>query len=263
MSNGVRQVSLAKGYDPRDFALTAFGGAGAIHAGALVESLGIHTILVPKNTAPMLCALGDLLSDLRVSRVRSFYARGSAVDLPGLNEQFRRMRAEAEEALGTQRSRLQAVNTQLALEMRYVGQTHEVTVPVPRHDGSVNAADVSATIHGFHILHKQLYTFNKPEDDVEILSVQLDLIGVRTKPVLQTSPRRGADPQAAYKGKRPVYSPPAQDYVDTHVYDGDRIVAGDVVEGPAVIEEKATSIVIFPGQRATLNEHLTYVIEVP
>ena len=180
MSNSVRQVSLAKGYDPRDFALTAFGGAGAIHAGALVEALGIRTILVPKSTAPVLCALGDLLSDLRVSRVRSFYARGSAVDLVALNDICQRMRAEAEEALGAQRSQLQQIVSQFSLEMRYVGQTHEVTVSIPNHNGSVSATDVAAAIHGFHDLHKQLYTFNKPEDDVEILSVQLDLIGVRT-----------------------------------------------------------------------------------
>jgi N-methylhydantoinase A len=262
MSNSVRQVSLAKGYDPRDFALTAFGGAGAIHAGALVEPLGIRTILVPKNTAPMLCALGDLLSDLRVSRVRSFYARGSTVDLAMLNEMVRRMRAEAENALGAQRSHLQAILTQLALEMRYVGQTHEVTVPVSSSDGVVSAVDMTAAIRGFHNLHNQLYTFNKPADDVEILNIQLDLVGVRAKPVLQTVPRQGTNPQAALKGKRLVYSPLAQDYVDTNIYDGNRMMAGSVIEGPAVIEEKATSIVVFPGQRATLNEHLTYVIEV-
>lgn len=262
MSNSVRQVSLAKGYDPRDFALTAFGGAGAIHAGALVEPLGIRTILVPKNTAPMLCALGDLLSDLRVSRVRSFYARGSTVDLNSLNSLCQRMRAEADNALGTQRSHLQGIMTQLAVEMRYVGQTHEVTVTISNSNGGVSAADMAAAIQGFHALHKQLYTFNKPEDDVEILSIQLDLVGIRTKPVLQTVPRQDANPQAALKGKRPVYSPLAQDFVDTNIYDGNRMAAGNVVEGPAVIEEKATSIVVFSGQRATLNEHLTYVIEV-
>jgi N-methylhydantoinase A len=262
MSNSVRQVSLAKGYDPRDFALTAFGGAGAIHAGALVEPLGIRTILVPKNTAPMLCALGDLLSDLRVSRVRSFYARGSTVDLISLNELCQRMRTEADSALGTQRTQLQGISPQLALEMRYVGQTHEVTVPISSDNGVVSAAGMAAAIRGFHALHKQLYTFNKPEDDVEILSIQLDLIGIRNKPVLQTVARQGTNPQAALKEQRPVYSPLAQDYVDTNIYDGNRILAGNVIDGPAVIEEKATSIVIFPGQRATLNEHLTYVIEV-
>lgn len=262
MSNSVRQVSLAKGYDPRDFALTAFGGAGAIHAGALVETLGIRTILVPKNTAPVLCALGDLLSDLRVSRVRSFYARGNTIDLAMLNEVIQRMRAEADAALGSQRSHLSEVIPQLAVEMRYVGQTHEVTVPIPSHTGAVQAADVTSAIAGFHTLHKQLYTFNKPEDEVEILSVQLDLVGVRTKPVLQTSSLHGSNPQAAYQGTRPVYSPLAQEYVDTNIYDGNRLTAGNVIDGPAVIEEKATSIVIFPGQRATLNAYLTYVIEV-
>ena len=262
MSNSVRQVSLSKGYDPRDFALTAFGGAGAVHAGALVEELGIRTILVPKSTAPVLCALGDLLSDLRVSRVRSFYTRGSEVDLTLLKELFQRMRIEAEEALGSQRSQLQNILPQFSLEMRYVGQTHEVTVEVSSPSGAMGQAELTATIDGFHNLHEQLYTFKKPQDEVEILNVHLDLIGVRLKPQLQTTPLGAVNPQAAHKGKRPVYSVSALEYVETDVYDGDRMTAGNVIEGPAVIEENQTSIVILPGQRARLNEHLTYVIEV-
>ena len=262
MSNSVRQVSLAKGYDPRDFALTAFGGAGAVHAGALVDALGIRTIVVPKSTAPVLCALGDLLSDLRVSRVRSFYARGGELDLADLNALFQRMQTEAEEALGGQRSQLDAILAQFSLDMRYVGQTHEVTVEVPSPDGRVGRAELAATIDGFHSLHQQLYTFKKPQDEVEVLNVHLDLIGVRPKPRLQTARLGAADPQAAHTGRRSVYFVSALDYVDTDIYDGDRVVAGNVIEGPAVIEEQQTSIVILPGQRATLNEQLSYVIEV-
>ena len=265
MSNSVRQVSLAKGYDPRDFALTAFGGAGAVHAGALVDALGIRTIVVPKGTAPVLCALGDLLSDLRVSRVRSFYARGSDLNLADLNALFRRMQTEAEEALGGKISQLDTILARFSLDMRYVGQTHEVTVEVPSPDGQVGQvgpAELAATIDGFHTLHRQLYTFDKPQDEVEILNVHLDLIGVRPKPDLQTARLGAADPQAAHSGRRPVYFVSALDYVDTDIYDGDRVVAGNVIEGPAVIEEQQTSIVILPGQRATLNEQLSYVIEV-
>ena len=121
---------------------------------------------------------------------------------------------------------------------------------------------MTATIDGFHNLHEQLYTFKKPQDEVEILNVHLDLIGVRPKPQLQTTPLGAANPQTAYTGKRPVYSVSALDYVETDIYDGDRVTAGNVIEGPAVIEEKQTSIVILPGQRATLNEHLIYVIKV-
>jgi N-methylhydantoinase A len=269
MSNSVRQVSLTKGYDPRDFALTAFGGAGAIHAGALVEELGIRTILIPKGTAPVLCALGDLLSDLRISRVRSFYARGSEVDLNALNEQFRRMQEEAVGLFGSQQAQLRDTIVRFSLEMRYIGQTHEVTVPVVSResqgdqlDGQLNEKDLELTVQGFHNLHEQLYTFNKPEDEVEILNIHLDLIGVRSKPTLQTSARSSQNPQAAYRGKRNVYSAPDQDYMETDIYDGDRLVPGNCVQGPAVIEESRTSIVLFSGQRATLDEHLTYVIEV-
>ena len=262
MSNSVRQVSLAKGYDPRDFALTAFGGAGAIHAGALVEELGIRTILIPKGTAPVLCALGDLLSDLRVSRVRSFYTRGSEVDLAAMNEQFHRMQEEAVILFGNQQEQLSDTIAQFSLEMRYIGQTHEVMVPVVQSGETLSAQDMGTTIQGFHNLHEQLYTFQKPEDEVEILNIHLDLVGVRSKPDLQTATRGSQDAHGALKGARPVYSAVARDYVETDIYDGDLIVPGHRVVGPAIIEEARTSIVLFTGQRATLDEHLTYVIEV-
>jgi N-methylhydantoinase A len=182
-----------------------------------------------------------------------------------MNELFQRMRTEAEEALGSQRSQLQHILLRYSLEMRYVGQTHEVTVEVISSSGpidTVGQAELAATIDGFHNLHEQLYTFKKPQDEVEILNVHLDLIGIRLKPQLQTTPLGATNPHAAHKGKRPVYAISVLDYVETDIYDGDRITAGNVIEGPAVIEEKQTSIVILPGQRARLNEHLTYVIEV-
>ena len=262
MSNSVRRVSLAKGYDPRDFALTAFGGAGAIHAGALVEDLGIRTILIPKGTAPVLCALGDLLSDLRVSRVRSFYARGSELDLEAMNAQFRHMREEALGLFGGQQRHLGQTFAQFSLEMRYIGQTHEVTVPVTMQAEQLNTTDIATTIQGFHDLHEQLYTFQKPEDEVEILNIHLDLVGQRAKPTLQTARRGSQAAQVALQGTRPVYSASTQDYVETDIYNGEQLVPGHCVVGPAIIEEARTSIVLFAGQRATLDEHLTYVIEV-
>ncbi len=262
MSNSVRRVSLAKGYDPRDFALTAFGGGGAIHAGALVEDLGIQTILIPKGTAPVLCALGDLLSDLRVSRVRSFYARGSELDLEAMNAQFRHMREEALGLFGSQQHHLGQTFAQFSLEMRYIGQTHEVTVPVTMQAEQLNTTDIATTIQGFHNLHEQLYTFQKPEDEVEILNIHLDLVGQRAKPGLQTARRGSREAQIALQGTRPVYSASTQDYVETDIYNGEQLVPGHCVVGPAIIEEARTSIVLFAGQRATLDEHLTYVIEV-
>ena len=126
----------------------------------------------------------------------------------------------------------------------------------------LNATDMATTIQGFHDLHEQLYTFQKPEDEVEILNIHLDLVGQRAKPSLQTASRGSQETRTALRGTRPVYSASAQDYVETDIYNGEQLVPGHCVVGPAIIEESRTSIVLFTGQRATLDEHLTYVIEV-
>ena len=216
MSNSVRQVSLAKGYDPRDFALTAFGGAGAIHAGALVEDLGIETIIIPKGTAPVLCALGDLLSDLSVNRVRSFYGRASEINLNELHDTCALMEKEASMQLRDQESHLIQSHTYFSLEMRYLGQTHEVSVPLIENIESITKG-INKTLQKFHELHETLYTFKKPEDEIEILSI---------------------------------------------IFDGDKIKPGNIISGPAVIEETRTSIVLFNNQKATLDAHLNYIIEI-
>lgn len=261
MGNSVRGVSLTKGHDPRDFALTAFGGAGAIHAGALVEDLGIRTIIIPKGTAPVLCALGDLLSDLSVNRVRSFYGRSSEIDLDALKDLCLLMENEAASQLKEQESHLIESNPHFSLEMRYLGQTHEVSVPLVEARESLDKG-INATLQNFHELHESLYTFQKPEDEIEILSVNLSLIGLRRKPELSAEILTTADAEHAQSGIRQVYSFRARDFVETPIFNGDRVRPGNIISGPAVIEESRTSIVLFDSQKATLDAHLNYIIEV-
>ncbi len=145
--------------------------------------------------------------------------------------------------------------------MRYLGQTHEVSVPVVEAASAIGEG-LDETFRRFHTLHEQLYTFNKPDDEIEILSVHLDLVGVRKKPSLPSLPIEGADPSAALRGTRPVYSFPARGYVDTPVYEGERVRPGNRIEGPAIIEEARTSIVLFEGQSAILDAFGNYVVEV-
>ena len=261
MSNSVRQVSLAKGYDPRDFALTAFGGAGAIHAGALVEDLGIETIIIPKGTAPVLCALGDLLSDLSVNRVRSFYGRASEINLNELHDTCVLMEKEASMQLRDQESHLIQSNTYFSLEMRYLGQTHEVSVPLIENIESITKG-INKTLQKFHELHETLYTFQKPEDEIEILSINLNLVGVRKKPTLPKNTLSDSGCEHAQSGSREVYSFHTRGFMETPIFDGDKLKPGNVISGPAVIEETRTSIVLFNNQKATLDAHLNYIIEI-
>ena len=122
---------------------------------------------------------------------------------------------------------------------------------------------METTVQGFHNLHEQLYTFQKPEDRSRNSEHPSRPRRTKIKTEFANShPGQSGCGRAALKGSRPVYSASAQDYVETDIYNGDQIVPGNHVAGPAIIEEARTSIVLFAGQGATLDEHLTYVIEV-
>lgn len=260
MTNGIRYVSVARGHDPRDFALMAFGGAGAIHAGMQARDLGIKTILVPKR-ASVFCAFGNLISDFKLSRVRTFIARAGEVDLEQLNDVLGQMYAEAESLLGSG-SKMKELVVQRFMDMRYLGQVHEVTVPIRSRTRRVTEVSLATTVRDFHDQHEQLYTFKRPENPVEILNLRLDLIGVRDNAArLVSHAFESEDPARARKSTRPVYFETHGDYVDTPVYDGALVQPGNLIPGPAIVEEPDTTIVVYPGQEAMLDHYQIYVIE--
>ena len=259
MTNAIRYVSVARGRDPRDFALMAFGGAGPIHAGVQARDLGIKTILVPKN-AGVFCALGNLISNYKISKVQSYIARSTNVRLDELNEVFLRLEGEAGALLGD-RARVVECVTQRYMDMRYVGQTHEVTVPIRSRTKRVTELNLAATLQNFHELHEQLYSFKRPEEPVEVLSLRLDLVAVREAIKFRSLPFADEDASRAAKGARGVYFE-GEGFRETVVYDGERVCPGNLIAGPAVIEEAETTIVIHPGQEAMLDHYQTYVIEI-
>ncbi len=259
MINAIRYVSVARGRDPRDFALLAFGGAGPVHAGMQVRDLGIRTILVPKN-ASVLSALGNLIANFKVSKVQSFIAKSDRVDLEGLNSVLARLHREAEALLGD-RARIREVLVRRFLDIRYEGQVQEVIVPIQARTRRLSEVSLAQTLEEFHELHQQIYKFQRPEQSVEIVSVRLDMIGVRAPLHFESHPFEDEDAGHARKGRRPVYFEP-HGFVETDIYAGERVRPGNLITGPAIIEETNTSVVLYPNQEAMLDQFLTYVIQV-
>ena len=259
MINAIRYVSVARGRDPRDFALLAFGGAGPVHAGTQVRDLGIRTILVPKN-ASVLSALGNLIANFKVSKVQSFIAKSDQVDLEELNSVLARLHQEAEALLGD-RSRIREMLVRSFLDIRYEGQVQEVIVPIQARTRRLSAVSLSQTLEEFHELHEQIYKFQRPEQAVEIVSVRLDMIGVRAPLHFESHPFEDEDASRARTGSRPVYFEP-HGFVETDIYAGERVRPGNLITGPAIIEETNTNVVIYPNQEAMLDQFLTYVIQV-
>ncbi len=257
MVNGIRRVSVERGYDPRDFVLVAAGGAGAAHITALAREMGIETVLVPK-LASGLCAFGQIISDVKYN-----YMATKPLRLEGSStyEQINQVFAEIEEqgvahleADGFERSK---IDLKRSLDMRYVGQIHECTVEIGTFD--VDETTVEEVKNAFHNRHKELYTYDEPHNTVEVVNLESTLFGRVDKPQPPKA-EAGKGPTAAKKGARRMIFSGDGEGLDAPVYDGAMLGAGDSISGPAVIEEETTTVVIEPGWQAHLDQSACYLL---
>lgn len=260
MVNGIRRVSIERGYDPRDFALIGAGGATGLHITALAQEIGCRTVLVPK-LASGLCAFGQILSDIKYNYMAATPLRlDGRPDLDKLEARFQGLENDAVAAMLAEGITRDLIAFKRSIDMRYVGQVHECTVDIG--DMRVNAANLPAISQRFHDLHKQLFTYNEPDSLVEIVNIESTVFG---KTALLPPPRlaKGGRPEMALKTRRQMIFSADGSATLTPVYDGEKFGADDRVHGPAVIEEPTTTIVINPGWTARLDDSGTYVITCP
>ncbi|MEK3888804.1 hydantoinase/oxoprolinase family protein [Bacillus sp. FSL K6-3431] len=258
MSNAVQYVTTQQGHDPRNFALLAVGGAAAIQAGKQAEDLGINTVIVP-SLAPVFCALGDVAANLKVTELRTRFDSIHTIDLDAVNTDFEQMEATARGKLGGQ-SVTSQFETRRFIDMRYAGEVHEVTVPVKSRTRRITELNLDATIADFHELHERLFAHKDPGHEIEVLNLRLDLVGVREQLKLQEEPFQQEDPVEANSGEREMYFD--IDPVTTPIYDGSLLQPGNLIVGPAIIEQWGTTIVVYPGHEALIDSYRNCVIEV-
>jgi len=265
MANGIRVVSVQRGYDPRDFVLVAFGGNGALHAGMQARELGIRKVIVPR-IATAFSARGLLNSDIVISKMCTYIGRSDDYDLAKINALFASMREETDRdipSLGRENSRLmtEAINS-YQMDMHYKGETHEITVPLTASDDTVGDEDIARAVQAFHSAHENLHTFSNPGDPVHFMNLRLDKIVRMKKPPMHKLEFSGEDPSGALRGTRDVYFNDDDGFVETSIYDGSLIECGNILPGPCVIEEPATTIAVYPGQTARLTALDNYEIDV-
>lgn len=259
MSNALRYVSVSRGRDPRDYALMAFGGAGAISAGLQAADLGIKTILVPRN-ASVLSAYGGLLSDFKVSKIQSFVASSEHLDIDRLNDVFAKMHREAEQLLEDAGSEGDII-VKRYLDIHYMGQVQEVIVPLRSRTRRITPVNMARALRDFHDQHEILYAFKRPDQPVEIVSLRLELVVQREKIELPSYHFAGENAEHALVERRPVYIE-RLGFVDCPIYEGSLLQPGNLISGPAVIHEPDTTIVVYDKQEVMLDQHGMYVIEV-
>ena len=251
MSLAVREVSVEKGYDPRDFVLVASGGAGPPHAVAIARELFIPTVIIPRFPAHF-SALGMLMADERHDLVRTYLAELAAADFETVRQIVQDLTGEAYKLLG----RSENVTTQVLFDLRYVGQ--EFTLPVPVTVGHLATGDRKAIRVAFDELHEQRYAHHATEEPVEIINVRLVATGQRSKLALPGLTQAG---KLAPRETRPV-SFDTGGAVDCPVYDREKLKPGDKFDGPALVSEYASTTVIFPGDKVAVADTGELIITV-
>jgi N-methylhydantoinase A len=235
MSLAVREVSVAKGYDPRDFALVASGGAGPLHVVAIARELHIPKVVVPLFPSHF-SALGMLLADERHDFIRTFYSDLAAVDFARLVGIHHEMVAEATASL----RHAEGAERQIHLDLRYVGQ--EFTLQVPVSVDELETGDHRGIRAAFDKLYEHRYAHHSPDEPVEMVNIRLAMIGKRPK---LTFPRLAENAGAEPARMREVYVSDPRKALACPVYERAALGAGNEIAGPALIQEHGTTTVLF------------------
>ncbi|MFC2114448.1 hydantoinase/oxoprolinase family protein, partial [Bacteroidota bacterium] len=243
MAQGVRQVSVERGYDPREFLLICAGGAGAIHAGEICRELEIPMFMVPA-VASIFCAAGMLLGDLKHDYVRSYVSSYSQIDKTRFLELYTEMQEEAKNTLREEGIEDSKIEFYPSMDLRYIGQFHEVPLEVSMDD--ILGFRLEDIREAFHKEHNRKYGYELRTEgtELEMINVRLRAIGITEKPVSLSSSAAGKKEiaQQAYKGVRKAYIPEANDMQELPVYDGDILGEGMLIKGPAIIEQINTTL---------------------
>lgn len=258
MIAAMRLVSVQRGYDPRDFVLVAFGGAGPLHANALAKALGIHAVLVPPSPG-IATAVGMLMSDIKhelVGTRRRALDRLTPDELDGFFSDFVRDGHAVLEREGVTVSDRRVARV---VDLRYHGQSHELSVPLP--PGPLAPADLERLREAFHAAHERAYGYAAREDAIEMVNVRLTAIGVSPKPRRPALPKATGDVAAAIKAHRPVWFAEVDGFASCAVLDRSRLAWGHIVTGPAAIEEMDATTLIHPGWQAAVDEHGNLLLE--
>jgi N-methylhydantoinase A len=256
MSYAVKGVSTDRGLDAAAFPLVAYGGAGPLHASAIAREIGMSRVIVPRSPGHF-CAFGMLHSDLRYDLVRTWFMRLDDVHFDEIAGAFAALAAEGKAALEKGRVKAGRVAVAHAVDMRYVGQEHPVTVALPAR--VLASGDREAVKKLFDAEHLRRYGTNAPSERAEVVSLRISVSGLMKKPRLERI-ARGRAPRP--RARRRVYFAEADQALQTPVYVRDALRAGNRIDGPALIEEDASTTVLLPGDRLRVDDFGNLDIEV-
>ena len=260
MADAIRMISIERGHDPREYALVAFGGAGPVHAGRIGQELGIKKVIIPPNPG-VFSAMGLVCTDLKRDYVRSLY---TLMAEDGVDEQIRQVReeitVEARDMLA--RSGIPEDNWEFrySIDMRYGHQAYELTVPVE--DSEIEDGALDAMAERFHAQHFTTYDYNAPDEPIQLVNMRVSAIGKFGADFIasRVSSSNGSG-NISPRSHREVYFKETG-LAPCPVYDRGELHPGAEIQGPAVIQESSSTVIIYPNQSAAATEFGTIEITV-
>jgi N-methylhydantoinase A len=258
MIGGIRSVSVERGHDPRDFSMVAGGGATAAHAGRLAAELGIGEVIVPR-IASGLCAFGEAVADVKHTYLASYTTQLPELDPRRLDDLFLELERQGREELATEGFAGDDVYVERSVDMKYVDQVHECRVEIPLFE--IDDSRVAEIEDAFHRRHEALYTYCERDNVPELINVEVSVFG-RSPGIAVPDDGRLDARRPDSSGERACFFAERGEHRPTPVFDAASLRAGDVVAGPAVVEEESTTVVVFPGSTLRLPRSDVYVMAV-
>ena len=261
-ANALRQVTVKRGLDVRDFALTTFGGSGSLLLCRLMDILGIPTVLVPPDPGNV-SAFGLLTVDVKNDYVQTHVTLADRLDTDDVAARYAELERRAAAALQTEGFPDEQHRFDRTADLRYFGQAFEVRVPVP--DGRFDAGTVAAVADTFHAEHRALYGYDfadDPSQQVEWVNLRVSGIGPIQRPEIRSHAAGHAEAGTSTTGAvtRPVCFDPEDGYVETPIRSRDQLHPGEAVTGPVIIEEYGSTVPVHPGFRAEVDAYLNLVV---
>jgi N-methylhydantoinase A len=244
----LRVVSVERGHDPREFGLVAFGGAGPLHACEIAGELDIPQVVIPR-TAGVLSALGLLVSDVLYDDSTSRVRRLDEIDPADIEETFEAFEEQGRDRLADEVSTEDQMRFERTLDLRYLGQSFELSVAVP--DGDIDASSLETVTERFHERHEQRYGHAYPEEPIELVTIRLRSRGLVEPPTFDTESTAESIGDAIRETRDVVYDGEPH---ETRIYDRSRLPTGAEFDGPAVIESTESTAVIPPDQHGRVDD---------
>jgi N-methylhydantoinase A len=260
MVDAIRVVSVEKGIDPRGYSLVVGGGAGAIHAGALGQELGMKQAIIPRYSG-VFCSFGMIASDVRHDLIRAFATNTSDFDLGRVNEILADLEAKAIAELKAQGFARSRIKISRFADAKYSNQIHELTIPIPSR-GKIKKSNITTIAEEFHGLHERMFSYCVRESAVDLFHWRVTAVGMLPEREAAIQKRTRKSVTQAEKGTRMVYFRSYGKYRKTKLYDGDKIQHGMIVTGPAIVEQANSTIVVPPKQTLKVNRFGDFVLEI-